>query len=305
MRRLMMVWPVLGVLLLIMGLLLTPTSTTPIAAARTAPSVRTRVQMPFVGIDQSAVQGRIVGGTVATAHEYPWQVFLLISTSEGTFMCGGSVIMRQYVLTAAHCVTDELGDPYNASQIRVYAGVHDRRVLGNGRVQSRTGLQLYVHSGYDPESYDYDIALIKLNGLLTINTYVKTIQLAKPTETTLFANGLDVTVSGWGTTAEGGSTSVYLRKTTVDIIARATCNATNSYAGAVTNRMLCAGRAGKDSCQGDSGGPLFVRQGSTYKQVGVVSWGNGCARARFPGIYTNLGNTALRNWMKAYIPALP
>jgi trypsin len=256
----------------------------------------------MIAIDTSPVQGRIVGGTVVTPHEFPWQVFLTISTSEGTFFCGGSVIMRQYVLTAAHCVTDYLGDLYNASQIRVYAGVHDRRQLNTVRTQGRTGLQVSVHRLYNAERYDYDVAVIKLNAPFTLNAYVKTIQLAKPTEHSLFATGTDVTVSGWGIIEDGNVPSI-LRKTTVDIISTAACNAKNSYDGAVTNRMLCAARTGKDSCQGDSGGPLFLRQGSIYKQVGVVSWGNGCALARYPGVYSNIG--VLRAWIATKVPALP
>ncbi|MFZ9857977.1 MAG: serine protease [Roseiflexaceae bacterium] len=256
-------------------------------------------QVPIVNPSASWFESRIVGGTVATQHEFPWQVYLVIKSS---WTCGASVIKQQYILTAAHCVTDD-GSPVAASQIKAYMGMHDKRYL-TSTVQSRTGSRLFVHASYNPEvSEDYDIAVVKLNAPLTINRYVKTIRLAKANETNLFAAGNDVTVSGWGTTSYGGSTSNYLRKTTVDIVSRATCNRSNSYAGAITNRMLCAARASKDSCQGDSGGPLFLRRSGMYKQVGVVSFGVGCANPSYPGVYAHVG--VLRNWVATKVPSLP
>lgn len=260
---------------------------------------RIPVQVPTFNLGASPFSSRIVGGTVATPNEFPWQVYLVINSS---WTCGGSVIKPQYILTAAHCVTNDDGSLVAASQIRAYMGMHDKRYV-TANTQSRVGAQLFVHGLYDVETYDYDIAVVKLNTPLTINTYVKTIQLAKGSETNLFVAGNDVTVSGWGTTSYGGYTSNFLRKTTLDIIGRATCNRDNSYAGSITSRMLCAARPGKDSCQGDSGGPLFLRNSGIYKQVGVVSWGNGCAAPAYPGVYTHLG--VLRNWVATKVPALP
>ena len=261
------------------------------------------VQVPMFKIDTSALNSRIVGGTIVTPNEFPWQVMLDITFSNGKGLCGGSIIMRQYVLTAAHCVTNDNGTAILASRIKVYAGAHNRRQLSNPPVQSRTGAQLFVHGSYNPETEDYDIAVIKLNTPLTINAYVKPIRLAKGSETNLFLAGNDVTVSGWGTTSYGGSTSNYLRKTTVDIVGRATCNRMSSYGGSITGRMLCAARTNKDSCQGDSGGPLFLRHSGMYKQVGVVSWGVGCAESAYPGVYAHVG--VLRNWVGTKVPSLP
>lgn len=289
----------------ILTLLMTSYFLLPVPSAVQADAPRTgtiAIQVPMVHLGESPFDGRIVGGTVATPHEYPWQVLLQITIAPYVYLCGGSVITPQYILTAAHCVTDN-GVAVPAAKIKVYAGVHDRRQLGNTRVQSRTGAQLVVHGAYDAYSYDYDIAVVKLDRALTINTYVKTIRLAKNSETNLFAAGNDVIVSGWGTTSSGGSSSQYLRKTTIDIVSRATCNRENSYAGSITYRMLCAARAGKDSCQGDSGGPLFLRSGDMYKQVGIVSWGEGCADPAYPGVYTHLG--VLRNWVATKVPSLP
>ena len=293
--------PLLMALLMISSYVLTPTVSTASSTQRDQ-EPQPIVQVPVFSIDQSRVHGRIVGGTNAAQNEFPWQALLYITFPDGTGMCGGSLVMRQYILTAAHCVTNDAGTPVAARSIRVYLGMHDRRYL-TARSQTRTGSQLFVHASYDPESYDYDIAVIKLNSPVTLNNYVKTIRVARSNETRLFNAGNDVTVSGWGTTSFGGNTPNILRKTTVDIVARTTCNRSNSYAGAITSRMLCASRTGKDSCQGDSGGPLFLRDGSVFKQVGVVSFGIGCANSMYPGVYTHLG--VLRGWVASKVPALP
>lgn len=285
------------ILLMTSYLFVSPTSN---ASANQPRRTYIPVHVPTVNLHASSFESRIVGGTFATRHEFPWQVYLIIKSA---WTCGGSVVKQQYILTAAHCVTNDDGSRVAASQIKAYMGMHDKRYLP-ATVQSRTGSQLFVHGSYNPDvSEDYDIAVVKLNAPVTINTYVKTIRLAKANETNLFAAGNDVTVSGWGTTSYGGSTSNFLRKTTVDIVSRATCNRSNSYAGEITSRMLCAARAGKDSCQGDSGGPLFLRNSGIYKQVGVVSFGVGCANPSYPGVYAHVG--VLRNWVASKVPSLP
>ncbi|KAJ4431233.1 hypothetical protein ANN_19830 [Periplaneta americana] len=102
--------------------------------------------------------------------------------------------------------------------------------------------------------------------------------------------GAIVVVSGWGTTTEGGDVAVNLQKVEVPIVPQWECKLLYGE-DKVTDYMFCGGRAGKDSCQGDSGGPV-VANGI---QIGVVSWGIGCARAGYPGIYTNIYN--LRKWI--------
>lgn len=292
----------LGIFILLMTsyLLMPPASD---AQANPARNRSIPVQVPTFNLNTTS-NGRIIGGVNATAHEFPWQVLLRITIAPYVYTCGGSIIAPQYILTAAHCVTDN-GKPVSATSIKVYSGVHDQRQLNNTRVQSRTGAQLVVHGLYNKTGYeyDYDIAVIKLNKSLNFNKYVKPIRLAKGAETNLFAAGNDVTVSGWGTTLYGGSTSNFLRKTTVDIVSRNTCNRPNSYAGTITSRMLCAARPNKDACQGDSGGPLFLRNSGMYKQVGVVSFGIGCAESSYPGVYTHVG--VLRNWVATKVPSLP
>ena len=105
--------------------------------------------------------------------------------------------------------------------------------------------------------------------------------------TILFSSHLPYTNSRLrGYTSEGAiSLPKFLRKVTVPIVSRTSCN--QAYFNGVTVNMFCAGYAegGKDSCQGDSGGPMV----NPYKQlIGVVSWGVGCARPNLPGVYTRV-----------------
>jgi trypsin len=111
------------------------------------------------------------------------------------------------------------------------------------------------------------------------------------------ASGTTLSVAGWGTTSSGGqSLPVNLLKVDVPVISRATCNS-NYGSGRVTSAMFCAGltQGGKDSCQGDSGGPIV--NSASRVLLGVVSWGEGCAAAGAPGVYSNLGASNLNSFI--------
>ncbi|KAJ4432547.1 hypothetical protein ANN_21170 [Periplaneta americana] len=118
---------------------------------------------------------------------------------------------------------------------------------------------------------------------------------AIPLETGSVSAGTSAVVSGWGTTSEGGSASTTLRQVAVPIVSDSSCNSAYSSYGGITARMICAGytSGGKDACQGDSGGPLVANG----KLIGIVSWGAGCARPNYPGVYTKV--SALRSWISS------
>ena len=248
---------------------------------------------------QLIARPKIVGGTAATMAEFPYQVLVLVNG----YVCGGSLIANQYVLTAAHCSVDDFGDPYSANKFRVYAGLQNRGSLAKNHLnpyfQQRLVSAVAVHARYDPDSEDFDVAVLKLNAAVTPSVGVKVVKLAKTSTSfnPLYAAGKMATVSGWGTTTYGGSVSNVLRKVQVPMVSTAACNA--YYGGGITGRMACAGYAigGKDSCQGDSGGPLVTTQGATKIQIGIVSYGVGCALARYPGVYTKV--STVFPWIKA------
>ena len=110
-------------------------------------------------------------------------------------------------------------------------------------------------------------------------------------------------VTGWGATAEGGTISSRLMKASVPYVRNKACNSNQAYRGRIRRGMMCAGRTdgGVDACQGDSGGPLVWRSGSRPILVGIVSFGEGCARKLKYGVYTRVSH--YRDWIEKTIAA--
>ena len=242
---------------------------------------------------------RIVGGEEAPAGAYPWMTALVannVAPAAGQF-CGGALIHREWVMTAAHCVTSGTQvDP--PASIDIVVGLH--RLSENNGI--RRDLQaIIVHPQWEPASYDYDIALLHLAQPIDGVTPVAIVQ---PSDAPIFAPGQIARVMGWGATAWQGTGSDVLLQVDIPIVSQQTCR--DSYgADDITDRMLCAGLAGggKDSCQGDSGGPLVVNDNSVWKEVGIVSWGQGCAFPDFYGIYARVA--VLYAWVTQHVDLTP
>lgn len=241
------------------------------------------------------IQPQIVGGNPASLNEYPWQV-AIVSADEPNPLngqyCGGSLIDNEWVLTAAHCVVD--GPLFTApAQIEVVLGILN---LSDGPTNGNTGQRRAVDrvipfSGYDDDTANNDLALLHLATPATLNAAVGIVDLVGPADSSLFEPGDTATVTGWGSTSEGGAGSNALLEVSIPIVSNQTCNAPASYNGQITSSMLCAGvpQGGLDSCQGDSGGPMVVSNGGGGQiQAGVVSWGTGCARPNLYGVYTRI-----------------
>lgn len=211
----------------------------------------------------------VVGGTRAAQGEFPWMVRLSMG-------CGGSLYTTQIVLTAAHCV----GATGPTTNITATLGVVDLQDPARIRVNSTYVLRA---PGYNGDGKDW--ALIKLASPVNLPTL--------PIATTPAFNNGTFTVAGWGAASEGGSQQRYLLKAQVPFVNDTTCR--QAYPNLIPNEEICAGftQGGVDTCQGDSGGPMFRRDNANaWIQVGIVSWGRGCARPNFPGVYTEVSTFA-------------
>jgi len=230
---------------------------------------------------------------VSPPHKYPWQIGLKIRGGS-TYWCGGSIINDRYVLTAAHCFFDASGNRESDEGLVVGVGDHDMTNT-NDDVDGATKLvdaaKVILHPKYKPSGYDYDVAVIRLKDRLSLTKEVGTVCLPSDVSNT-YAGAKGIS-SGWGTTSSGGEQPNKLLEVELPILDEK-CWGMNG----ISERMLCAGykKGGKDTCQGDSGGPLVVKDSTKYYQVGVVSWGNGCAGKNSPGVYARV--TKFLSWIK-------
>ena len=224
---------------------------------------------------------RIVGGVPARKHEFPFMVKV-----RG---CGGSLISSQHILTAAHCVDDM--NKRDLRKYKVTLGDHDLSTTSEAQSLRRGVSAIIFHRSFDPRKMDSDVAIVKMNAPVVFSPTIQPIGLVAAGSS---HTGRLVTVAGWGTRAAGGGISNVLRKVKVRVVSRRSCQ--DAYPR-LTGTMVCASSPGKDSCQGDSGGPLFFCPSSgACLQLGIVSYGSGCASPRYPGVYADVG--ALRPWIE-------
>ncbi|KAM9801675.1 transmembrane protease serine 5 [Neosynchiropus ocellatus] len=235
-----------------------------------------------------ATFSKIVGGGEATLGSWPWQVSLYYNND---YFCGGSVITRQWILTAAHCVHNTRVP--DLSSWTVYAGIVERTSTNMAQQNGHAVEKIIHHEDYNSRDTDSDIALMKLRTPLDFSDTIRPICL--PQYNYDPPSGTQCWISGWGHTVplEGkGPTklSEALKEAAVPIISTKKCNSSCMYDGMITPRMLCAGYTdGKmDACQGDSGSPLVCQDDDVWRLIGVVSWGNGCAQPNYPGVYTKV-----------------
>ncbi|MGW1544768.1 S1 family peptidase [Streptomyces sp. NPDC002309] len=213
----------------------------------------------------------IVGGTTTTTTAYPFMM-QITDASQNQF-CGGTLVSPTKVVTAAHCMVGE-----TTGSVRVVGGRTYRN--GTNGTVSRVS-RIWIHPSYSDVTTGDDVAVLTLSTSMPYTTapYVSSSQ------TSVYAAGTTARIVGWGTTSQNGGSSNQLRTATVPTVSDAGCRA--SYGSDfVASDMVCAGytSGGVDTCQGDSGGPLLI--GGVL--AGVTSWGEGCAQAGFPGVYTRL-----------------
>jgi len=274
---------------------------------------------------QCGVEGnrRIVGGEESMSGKYPWIVSLNFGSTDGASPggCGATLIARNWVVTAAHCVKE--GETLSTKEdLSVVLGEFDLSSdsdeFDSNRKNVRLAIDPIVHEDYQSGvQYNNDIALLKLAE--DADTDIHTPACLSPADADY--TGQKGRVYGWGSTASCPATNqMTLLEVELTIISDSECATqtsdsvtytdqntgecvtdSSSYEGRISDQMICAGANGKDSCQGDSGGPFTVKNSETLKHdlVGVVSWGDGCAADGMYGVYAEVAK--LRSWIDAKI----
>ena len=256
---------------------------------------------------------RIFGGEATKLQEFPFATLLVyVKTGRKLYSCGGSLINRRYVLTAAHCIG-------RASEMRpkfVLLGEYDQSSecdcvdnLCAPLSQEVPIEDIAVHAQYRPRSSQAnDIALVRLSTAAYINQGVSTVCLPQSPDDFLETKNQITTVVGWGTTIpfetasfqKNGISTPIIQKVEVPIVDQATCSRQFGGRG-ITPQKICAGKLGADSCQGDSGGPLLYRSDSysPWYIIGVVSYGSSNCGNGNAGVYTRV--TKYIDWIEENI----
>ncbi|XP_048787135.1 granzyme K-like [Lagopus muta] len=231
----------------------------------------------------------ISGGHCVRAHSRPFMAAIQI---KNTTVCGGVLVRKKWVLTAAHCEKQR-------SDIRVVLGAH--QAFKAEKEQQRFKIvHFFSHPLFNRSSKENDIMLLKLDRMANLNKYVKCLSLPDTGED--IKPGSRCTVAGWGETSPRKLPKC-LREATVKIVDRKDCERKYNKKQKVlkiTRNMLCAGEkimfSKRDACKGDSGGPLICGR----KYSGIVSFGEKCGMGDKPGVYTRLTEKYI-DWIKKTI----
>lgn len=260
------------------------------------------------------VSDRILGGTITGLDEYPWLVAIEYKdkqTNKLDIKCGGSLISKKHVVTAAHCIMNEytiarawLGD------WKLSSNPDCQYVLGvkicNEKVQKINIVHSIYHPKYDDEEIKYDIGVLFLEREARFNNFVKPICLPSsklknlPKSTMLYS-------TGWGVTEKGTTSDIKLK---VELPLKLNNECDVALKEHLSSNQLCVGGVdGKDTCGGDSGGPLMyyytnnVTGDNHYYLLGVVSYGYDCGTEGYPAVYTRVPNFV--NWIMTTITNNP
>lgn len=230
---------------------------------------------------------RIVGGYVV-ARPRSLAFVVSLQNSNGRHFCAGVVVSDGVVLTAAHCLT-------SGSLHRVVVGAHRLSTVSqDGCVQACSVRETRVHDAFSSVTLRNDVAVVLMDCASSAYAPIDALDDGR-----LSVPGVNVTVTGWGSTGETEPMSDVIRWANVAVLPFRACD--SMYNGVLESGMMCAGvvEGGTDACYGDSGGPLFL-DGDSRTLVGLVSWGVGCARPRRPGVYTRVAEYAA--WLCPHVP---
>ncbi|XP_025019200.1 transmembrane protease serine 11C-like [Python bivittatus] len=235
--------------------------------------------------NRSSGTSRITGGV--SSGDWPWQASL---QRNNIHRCGATLISNTWLLSAAHCFREAK----NPHKWTVSFGTYLRPPLMIRLVKT-----IIIHEKYKHLDHEHDIAVLQLTKSVEFTSAIHRVCLPDSSEKIPY--NIDAVVTGWGALSNDGETPNVLQEATVKLIDSRVCNRREVYNGAIKPGMICAGylEGGIDSCQGDSGGPLMTFDSrKMWYLVGIVSWGDECAKPNKPGVYTRV--TYYRDWITKY-----
>ncbi|KAF7268471.1 venom protease [Rhynchophorus ferrugineus] len=257
-------------------------------------------EVPDCGLSTSNLP-KVVGGVPATLGEFPWVVALgyknTKTPSQPKWLCGGSLITKNHVLTAGHCITDTL---YLArvGELNLYRdddGAHPVDI---------PIAKTILHEGYPKNQRLFDIAILVLSR--STDGIDKVWPICLPWKSDLRSRSFEnynPFVAGWGKLYANGPSSDVLLKAQVPVVQNSICQSQYRTLSVINDSVLCAGKGNQDACNGDSGGPLMYGQAIMrqirFYLIGVVSYGSGCANRDFAGVYARV--TYFIDWIREHI----
>ena len=221
----------------------------------------------FTGVKKEL--SKIIGGTDATIADFPWQVYY----ESGNFMCGGSIISGNWIITAAHCTENDDGSAIPVSEMFVKAGATNPYSVNEGKRYQVS--EVIINENYNTRTLANDVALLRLKDPVDVPN-ARPIKLVTADDAREGATdpGVISWVTGWGLTDLSPDVLPYiLQKVQLPIVSRE--QASTVWRSIPDNFIMAGYRdAARDACNGDSGGPMVVPVSGEYRLAGITSWGS-------------------------------